>query len=456
MSKVRDLTTGSIEKHLFQLSLPLLASSLIQMLYSFVDMAWLGRLSDESVAASGAASVFFWLAGSITLITKVGAEVTVANAIGRGDKREASLFARHSIQLALIIGTTLALAYLLFTSRFIGFYKLPEQVHAQAVNYMRIVSLGLPAYFMTLAFTGIYNASGNPQISFYAAASGLIMNMVLDPIFIFLLDMGIAGAAWATVISQTFVFIVFVILLYYKDKLLPNLGLLQRLQKHYTNRILKIGGPVGLMNSLYALINMSLGRFASITGGHLGVLTLTVGGQLEGICWNTAQSFSTALSTFVSQNYGARENKRVFRGLKVTWSFAAIIGFLGFFLYYFWGEGLFGLIVPEPEAIALGAVYLQITAFSQIFSMTEVTFQGFFFGLNRSVPPSIISIGGNLLRIPLAIILLPIYNNITVLWWIICGTSILKGIFAVVYYFSQRRRVDALLSDDDKTRQVIN
>lgn len=446
MSEVRDLTRGSIESHLFRLSLPLLASSLIQMLYSFVDMAWLGRLSDESVAASGAASVFFWLASSITLITKVGAEVTVAHSIGRADRQDASAHGRHALQLSLIIGVSLSLIYLLFTNQLIGFYKLSDSVHHSAVHYLRIVSCGLPAYFMSLAITGIYNATGNPQVPFYAATSGLILNMLLDPIFIFMLDLGIAGAAWATIISQTFVFILFIFLLYHKDKLLPDLGLWQKMKRSHTLRILKIGGPVGLMNSLYALINMSLGRFASITGGHLGVLTLTVGGQLEGICWNTAQSFSTALSTFVSQNYGAQQRDRVFRGLSVTWFFSTLVGVLGFFLYFFWGKGLFGLIVPEPQAIAMGAVYLKITAFSQIFSMTEVTFQGFFFGLNRSVPPSLISIGGNLLRLPLALILLPIFGDITILWWVICGTSILKGILAFAYYLLQRHRIRLLLT----------
>lgn len=448
MREVRDLTTGSIEKHLFRLSLPLLASSLIQMLYSFVDMAWLGRLSDESVAASGAASVFFWLSGSITLITKVGAEVMVANSIGRGDRSEASRHARHALQLSLIIGGILMLVYSLLAHQLVGFYKLASPIHDSAVYYMRIVSSGLPVYFMALAITGIYNASGNPQVPFSAATSGLILNMILDPIFIFTLDLGIAGAAWATIISQFFVFVIFVILLYYKDKLLPDLGLWRRMDTRHILRLLKVGGPVGLMNSLYALINMSLGRFASLAGGHLGVLTLTVGGQLEGICWNTAQSFSTALGTFVSQNYGARQGHRVFRGLRVTWSFAALIGFLGFFLYFFRGRSLFGLIVPEPDAIALGTVYLQITAFSQLFSMTEVTFQGFFFGLNRSIPPSLISIGGNLLRIPLALMLLPMTHDITVLWWIICGTSILKGLLAVLYYLSQHRKVTILLSSE--------
>lgn len=448
MSEVRDLTTGSIERHLIRLSLPLLASSLIQMLYSFVDMAWLGRLDDEAVAASGAASVFFWLATSITLITKVGAEVTVAGCIGRGDRDEAGHYARHALQLSLIIGTGLMMIYLLFTHGLIGFYKLETTVHDSAVHYMRIVSVGLPVYFMTLAATGIYNASGNPQMPFYIAGSGLVLNMILDPIFIFLLDLGIAGAAWATIISQFFVFVLFVLLLYYKDRLLPHLALRHRMTRRHSMRLLSIGGPVGLMNSLYALINMSLGRFASLSGGHLGVLTLTVGGQLEGICWNTAQSFSTALGTFVSQNYGARQGTRVFRGLRVTWALAGAIGLMGFFLYFFLGEGLFGLIVPEPDAIAMGAVYLQITAFSQIFSMTEVTFQGFFFGLNRSLPPSLISIGGNLLRIPLALILLPITRDIAVLWWIICGTSILKGIMAVLYYLARRPSVRRLFAHD--------
>lgn len=442
---VKDLTTGSIGNHLVKLALPLLGTSFIQLLYSFVDMAWLGRLSAESVAAVGAASVFVWLANSFSLLNKVGAEVSVANAIGRGDEAEARAYASHTSTIGFIMGLIMMLIYGLFTNGLIGFYRLEPSVHDQGVSYLQIVALGMPFIYMLSAHTGIYNATGHSKIPFIITTIAVGMNIILDPIFIFILKMGTAGAALATVISQATGLTLMLYQLKIRDKLLGGMRILTNLQKHLTINILRLGVPVAVMNSLFAFINMILGRSASMYGGHIGVMTLTTGGQLEGLSWNTAQGFSTALSAFTAQNYGAQKRDRIQRAVRWTLYLSLFVGVAACLFYYFWGEGLFSLIVPEVAAYTAGAVYLRIQAIPQIFSMIEITCQGFFYGIRRTLPPSIISIGGNLLRIPLAIVLLPLTGDITTLWWIIAGTSILKGFVAGIWFFVERNRLRRMI-----------
>ena len=439
---VKNLTTGPIGRSLTQLAIPILGTSLLQMLYSFTDMAWLGRLSGEAVAAAGAASVFTWLAQSFSLVNKVGAEVTVANAIGRGEEREAADYASHTSTIACVMGMVMMLVYGCFANPLIGFYKLEPQIHAMGVGYLQLVALGMPFIFMTVSYTGTYNASGHSKIPFVISAIGLFINMILDPIFIFLLDMGVKGAAWATVISQVTVWLFFLIQMIWRDKLLGGIRIFTRLRALFVKNILKLGTPVAIMNSLFALINMILGRAASTYGGHIGVMTLTTGGQLEGICWNTAQGFSTALSSFVSQNYGAGERQRILDGFRFTLRLSLAVGLFGFLFYYFMGKGLFQLIVPgEPLAYDAGGTYLKIQAFAQIFTMLEITCQGLFYGLRRSLPPALVSIGGNLIRIPIALVLLPLTGTILTLWWIISLTSILKGLLALLYFFRLRKHI---------------
>lgn len=449
MSRVREaknLTTGPVGNHITRLAIPILGTSLIQLLYSFTDMAWLGRLSGEAVAATGAASVFIWLANSFSLVNKVGAEVTVANAIGRGEQKEAATYAAHTSTLGFIMGVAMMLIYGLLATPLIGFYQLEPEIHEMGVSYLQIISLGMPLIFMMVSYTGTYNAAGHSKIPFVISTIGLVMNMVLDPIFIFLLNLGVAGAAWATVISQAIVLALFLIQILYRDKLLGGIKIFTRLQRRFTSHILRLGTPVAIMNSLFALINMSLGRVASRYGGYLGVMTLTTGGQLEGICWNTAQGFSTALSAFVSQNFGAGNRDRIISAFRFTLRLSLIVGLFGFFFYFFWGKNLFRLIVPEEDAYTAGAVYLRIQAIAQIFSMLEITSQGFFYGIRRTLPPSLISMLGNLLRIPFALVLLPIYSQITLLWWIICLSSVLKGTVAFTWYFVERRRLQQEMS----------
>lgn len=440
MRKAINLTEGPIGKQIVGLAMPILGSSFILMLYSFVDMAWLGRLSSDTVAASGAASIFTWLVNCFTLISKVGAEVTVTNGIGRQDEEAAADFAAHNITLALYLGISTFLIFSLFTDQFIGFYGLSAPVDGYAIAYLRICAFGFPFMFLTNSFIGIYNASGLSKIPFVINVIGLGLNMILDPIFIFVLDLGIRGAAMATVLSQAISASLYFIQMRYRDNLFGGFRMIRRLTARTTQTILKLGVPAALMNAFLAVINLILGRFASAAGGATGVMTLTIGGQLEGIAWNAGQGFSTSLSSFVSQNFGAEKYRRIREGLCFTLWLCLAFGVLGTLINYFGGSFLFSLIIPnDPIGIASGAEYLRIDAWAQIFVMIEVCFQGFFYGMRRPLPPSLISISCNFLRIPMAFLLLKYVGGINCLWWTICITCIIKGTLAGGYYLAKGR-----------------
>ncbi|WP_025837967.1 MATE family efflux transporter [Porphyromonas cangingivalis] len=441
MREAKILTEGSIPKHLFKLALPILGTSFVQMLYNFTDMAWLGRLNSEAIAAVGAASVFMWLASSISLINKVGSEVTVAHAIGKRDEGSGLHFANHNLHLSLIIGLLLGGIYLLFGSPLLNFYELEPHIHKGALNYLRITSLGLPFVFSCGALTGIYNAAGHSKIPFVISTIGLVLNMILDPLFIYVFSMGLEGAGVATIIAQGVVCLLFIIQIRYKDRLFGGVSLFSKLSWDTCYTIFKIGVPVALFNSLFAFINMYLGRLASLAGGHIGVLTLTTGGQLEAISWNTAQGFATALSTFISQNYGAKKILRLLDAYKFTLRMTVIFGLASTMLYVFGGEALFSIIVPDPIAFKAGGIYLKISGYSQLFMILEITSQGFFYGIRKTVPPAIISIGGNLLRIPACLIALEYYPSVETIWWVISLSTILKGTIAMIWYLRVRKQI---------------
>lgn len=439
--EAKILTEGSIPKHLFKLALPILGTSFVQMLYNFTDMAWLGRLNSEAIAAVGAASVFMWLASSISLINKVGSEVTVAHAIGKRDEGSGLHFANHNLHLSLIIGLLLGGIYLLFGSPLLNFYELEPHIHKGALNYLRITSLGLPFVFSCGALTGIYNAAGHSKIPFVISTIGLVLNMILDPLFIYVFSMGLEGAGVATIIAQGVVCLLFIIQIRYKDRLFGGVSFFSKLSWDTCYTIFKIGVPVALFNSLFAFINMYLGRLASLAGGHIGVLTLTTGGQLEAISWNTAQGFATALSTFISQNYGAKKISRLLDAYKFTLRMTVIFGLASTMLYVFGGEALFSIIVPDPIAFKAGGIYLKISGYSQLFMILEITSQGFFYGIRKTVPPAIISIGGNLLRIPACLITLEYYPSVETIWWVISLSTILKGTVAMIWYLRARKQI---------------
>ncbi|WP_277465242.1 MATE family efflux transporter [Parabacteroides sp. PF5-6] len=440
MQGAKNLTQGPITRQLFNLALPIMGTSFIQMAYSLTDMAWVGRLGSESVAAIGAVGILTWMTNSISLITKVGSEVSVGQSIGARDEQSARTFASHNLTLALVISLFWGLLLFSLAHPIIGLYKLDAAISAQAVNYLRIVSSAFPFIFLAYAFTGIYNGAGMSKIPFYATGCGLIFNMILDPLFIFVFRWGVEGAAWATWVSQGLVCLLLVYQMKVKNRLFGGFSFFTRLKGIYTLRIVKLGLPVALLNTFFAIINLLLGRTASTYGGHIGLMALTAGGQMEAIAWNTSQGFSTGLSAFVAQNYAARENKRVVSAYHTTLKMTAVFGLFCTILFVFFGNALFSLFVPEPEAYAAGGLFLRIDGYSMMFMMLEITMQGLFYGTGRTVPPAVISITFNTLRIPLAIGLAAMGLGIEGVWWAISISSILKGIVIFIWFrFLQKR-----------------
>lgn len=434
MRGAKDLTNGPIKQQLFNLAMPIMGTSFIQMAYSLTDMAWVGRLGSESVAAIGAVGILTWMTSSIALLNKVGAEVSVAQSIGARNDEDARQYASHNLTIGLLIAICWGALLFALAYPIIGLYKLETSITEKAVDYLRIVSTAFPFVFLSYSFTGIHNAAGRSKTPFYINGLGLIINMLLDPLFIFGFGWGTAGAAWATWMSQGVVLVSFVYQLKYRNRILGDFSFFTKLYRKYTLRIIQLGLPVALLNSLFAIINLFMGRTASTFGGHLGLMTLTAGGQIEAIAWNTSQGFSTALSAFTAQNYAAGKKERILGAYRTTLAMTSILGIFCTLLFVFYGSEVFSLIVPEYEAYRAGGVFLRIDGYSMLFMMLEITMQGLFYGTGRTIPPAIISITFNVFRIPLAILLSSAGLGVTGVWWAISITSMLKGIVAFIWF----------------------
>ena len=441
MQSVKNLTEGSIRKQLFNLAIPIMGTSFVQMAYSLTDMAWVGRIGSEAVAAIGAVGILTWMLQSFSLLNKVGAEVTVGQSIGSGNQQEAKAYAAHNLTLALIFSLMWGVIFFSLATPIVSLYKLSPEISAKAVEYLRIVSTAFPFVFLASAFTGVHNSAGLSKIPFYISGAGLALNMLLDPLFILLFGWGTAGAAYATWLSQCMVILLFVYQLKARNKLWDDFHFFVPLKWKYTLKVVRIGIPVALLNSFFAVINMLMGRTASTYGGHYGLVALTTGGQIEAIAWNTSQGFSTALSAFTAQNYAARKRNRVEAAYRTTLMMTSIFGVFCTFLYVFYGNEIFSIVVPEREAYMAGGLFLRIDGYSMMFLMLEITMQGLFYGIGRTVPPAVTSIVFNTLRLPLAMLLGAIGLGIEGVWWAICISSILKGIVSFIWFRTLSKKI---------------
>ena len=440
MKGIKNLTEGPILRQLFMLAMPIMATSFIQMAYSLTDMAWVGRLGSEAIAAVGSVGILTWMTSSLSLLNKVGSEVSVGQAIGMKDEAAARSFSTHNLTLALMISFVWACILFVFASPIIGIYELKPNIADDAISYLRIVTTAFPFVFLSATFTGIFNAAGRSKVPFTINAIGLGINMILDPLFIFVFDWKTNGAALATWLAQAIVFALFVHQLKFKRILWDDFLFFGKLKKLYTIKIFKIGLPVATLNALFAFANMYLGRIASTVGGHLGLMAMTTGGQIEAITWNSAQGFSTALSAFVAQNYAARQIHRVMKALKSMFFITFVFGMICTCLFIFCGNDIFSIFVPEKEAYEAGGLFLRIDGYSQLFMMLEITVQGVFYGIGRTVPPAIISVVFNYLRIPLALFFVSLGWGLAGIWWCVCLTSILKGIIILIWFLAIKKK----------------
>ncbi len=445
MKDKQDLTQGNIFKTITMLSLPIMAQSFIQMAYNMTDMLWIGRVGAGAVASVGTAGFLIWFSFALIIIAKIGAEVGVAQSIGKKDRLKARDFARNALQLTIIFGLIYTLALTIFSKGLIAFFDLGDpQVISDAISYLKIVAWGIIFTFINPVLSGIYNGMGNSKTPFYINAVGLIINIILDPFLIFTMKLGVEGAAYATVFSQAIVTLIFLILFRSKYAPFEEFHFFKKPMPSVMKEIFKFGTPLGLQSGLFTIFATLIARIIA-QWGPIPIAVQKVGSQIEAISWMTASGFSTALSSFVGQNYGANKWDRISKGYYTTIALSGSIGILASLLLIFCAEPIFAVFIPnDPQALKIGIDYLRILGFSQLFMTLEITSQGAFNGLGKTLPPSLISIFFTGARVPLALLLSSAsLLGLNGVWWSISVSSIFKGIIlAGLFILFLRRHPD--------------
>ena len=426
----------------FMFVIPAVSSQLLSGIYTIVDGYFVGwGIGQGGLAAIGLSFPFSVIVTAIGAGIGVGGGALIAISMGRGREALAQRILGAMVFLMIAASAVSSLLLTPLAEYLLTFYKVSPDIAEMARYYAWILIISSPAQVVTMAMLGAVRNDGFPRKAMAIMIAAFGTNIVLDWLWVIVFPFGIAGAAWATWISQAVVCGLFVYQLKCRNKLFGGFPFFVRLKERYTKRIFQLGLPVALLNTFFAIINLFMARTASTYGGHIGLMTLTAGGQMEAIAWNTSQGFSTALSAFTAQNYAARKKERILTAYHTTLKMTSIIGVLCTLLFVFYGSEVFSLIVPEQAAYEAGGIFLRIDGYSMIFMMLEITTQGMFYGTGRTVPPAIISISCNTLRIPLAIGLAAAGLGITGVWWAISLSSMLKGVVAFIWFSILQKKI---------------
>ena len=448
MKKHVDLLNGAILPALGSLALPIMATSLIQMAYNLIDMIWIGGLGSDAVAAVGAAGMFMWLSNGLATLAKMGGQIKVAHALGANSKKEAAGYAKSSLQMGIVFALLFGVASILFADQMIGFFQLNSEKVISDAKYYLMITCGLVIFsFVNQIMTGILTAMGNSKASFVATAIGLVLNIVLDPLFIFgwgvIPAMGVAGAAIATVLAQVIVMLVFFYVMKQDIMLFPDVHILGKPQRAYLLDIFRIGLPTALQSMLFSGISMVIARL--IAGwGDGAVAVQKVGSQIESISWMSAEGYAAALNSFVAQNYGAGNPERVKHGYRISMKVMLLWGVFCSLVLILCPQWIFQIFLHEEEILPLGVDYLRILGYSQLFMCMEITTAGAFNGLGKTFPPSIVGITLTSARIPLAMVLSSMMG-LNGIWWAITISSICKGLVLFGWFLYDLKKPSILL-----------
>jgi len=439
MSRNLNLTEGKIRSTLVKLALPIMGTSFIQTAYNLTDIMWLGRLSTGAVAAAGTAGFFLWFGAALVMITQVGVSVNVAQYLGRGDTETAKKYISNGFQLDTLIALLYSLFLFSFRYNIIGFFDLADpEVIQMSIEYLTIISIGIIFHFLNPVFSATLNSSGNSITPFKVNTIGLVANIILDPILIFGLGpipaLGIKGAALATIMSQFTVTILFIIVGKAYNTIYSHVILLTKPNIIIVKSIMKLGIPPFFQMGLHAVISMIIAKIIA-QFGPVAVAVQSIGSQIESISWMTSEGFSSSISAFVGQNYGAKNLSRIKNGYKQGIQILGGIGVFTSLLLVLAAEFLFALFVPnDPFAIQEGTIYLRILGLSQFFMCIEIGTTGAFNGLGKTLQPTINGAVLNILRIPFALILSSTALGLSGVWWSISLSSVLKGIILFVWF----------------------
>ncbi len=439
-----DLLADSPAKALGKLSLPIMATSFVQMAYNLTDMFWIGWLGAFAVAAVGSAGMFMWFSEGISLIPRMGGQVLTGQALGAGDVERARRFCRTALQSGAVFASIFMLLAIFLRKQMISVFALNESATVAAAElYLAIVALGTLPSFLVRIMTGLLTAAGNSHTPFRITVVGLVLNMLLDPLFIFVFKLGVAGAAIATVLSQTVVFLLFVHVLR-THELFKDLRLFSLAASKDYGKMLRIGVPAGLQTMFYSSVSMLLARLVAVFG-DTAVAVARVGGQIESLAWMTADGLSAAINAFTAQNFGAANALRLKQGYRFALLFATIVGLASAALLFIFPEAIMGLFFHESEAVLIGAVYLFVMAFSQVFMSVEIMTTGAFSGYGLTIIPSTVITIFTVLRLPLAYLLSRTSLGLVGIWWAISASSIAKGIILCVWFLIfQKKRLSQI------------
>ena len=392
-----DMLNGSLWNKIPQFALPVAATSILEQLFNASDIAVVGNFSGTAstiaVAAVGANSFVISLVVNFFIGIALGANVVIANAIGREDEDAVHRAVHTAVVISVLGGVLVTLFGELAAGTVLRSLNVPEEVLPYALLYLRIYLLGVPVILLYNFEAAIFRSVGDTKVPLQTLAFSGVLNVLLNLFFVIVLHMTVNGVATATVISNAISSSLLFVRLRRSDKAIHLNWKELRIDRKSLQKILQIGFPAGIQSAVFSISNIVI-QSAINSLGTVVMAASSAAFNIEVIAYDVLSSFSQACTTFVGQNYGARKLDRCRKTLVLCLVEDTVASGLAIMLVLCSGRFLLSLFNQDSEVISIGYTRLMVVFTAYFFSMLYEVMSGYLRGFGISLVPALLTMLG--------------------------------------------------------------
>ena len=389
-----DMTKGSIFWVLLKFSIPLICSSILQLLFNAADVIVVGQFAgDESLAAVGATTAIINLLVNLFIGLSVGTTVIAANFFGSNRNEELSQTVHTAILISVIGGIILSIVGVVFSKQILQITKTPKEILDLATVYLKV-------YFAGILPTVVYNfgcallrAKGDTKRPLYVLLFSGFINVILNLIFVIVFNMNVAGVALATVISQIIASIFIIKFLIDENSSFKLIFSKLKINLQIFIKIIKIGVPAGFQGIIFSLSNVIIQSAINSFGANV-IAGNSAASNLEGFVYIAMNSFAQGALTFVSQNLGAKKYDRIKKSVGISLGCILVIGLILGNVIVLFGNNLLRLYSENPAVIDYGMNRLRLICSIFVLCGLMDVMGNIIRGLGHSFLPMIITLIG--------------------------------------------------------------
>lgn len=409
-----------VRKLLISMSLPIMLAMLIQALYNIVDSMFVANYAKEALDAVSLAFPISTLIISISVGTAVGMGAILSKRLGQGRQEEANQIAMHGIVLALASYAAIAIFGLFFAKSFASFFTSNQEVLEMATSYIRICTVGSFGVFVQITLERMLQSTGHTVENLMMQGSGALINIILDPLLIFGLfffpELGVKGAAIATILGQISAMCIGLHLVHKKVKEIQLDFSTFKFDMNVVKEIYHVGFPAIVMQSLTSIMTVCLNVILALDS-ETAISVYSVYAKLQAFIFMPIFGMNNAMVAIVAYNYGARNKERILATMSLAIKITLVVMGCGTLLFQLLANPIMYLFNADAQMLSLGVVALRRISLCFIFAGVTIINSGVFQALGKGFYSLILSLSRNIIMLIPISYLLYLLLGIDGLWY---------------------------------------